>query len=524
MSNNLMETVKTTPLDTVKSVRSFDLRGKTSAFAGRIHPVQAFAMLREDRVQDLSLSLSVEQMETPEMLMNATKITARAVFVPWAAFERFEGSMDRFNRSYEGQPDKEGGDVVPFFTMHNYSASSEFYRALGKHAPEATQVNAMYIEAYNEYCNFLYRNMSNKLPQRNWWDSTLAACPWSNNTFRHIVPDFDAALIDAQLDLNIQAAAMPIKSDNVYATSAGRSVPGALANPPLDASGDYDWTGEIWAEMQQQGVTLSLANIEQAKKTAAFARIREKMKGLEDDHIIDLLMQGIRVPDAQMTQPILLAKNSTIVGYNRRYATDSGNLDKSVTRGETGLDLRVRTPAMNTGGVVLVTVEVVPEQIYERIQDPFFFKTTTDELPSFTRDYLDPEKVAVVQNKFVDVLHATPDGTFGYAPLNHEYKSHPPAIGGKYMRPANDAFNENRQALWTVEQLNPQLTEDFYLATNIHHDVFADTVSEPFEITSVGGAAIVGHTVFGKGLSEDTGSYDAIADDVDNTRIEQPPA
>jgi len=64
----------------------------------------------------------------------------------------------------------------------------------------------------------------------------------------------------------------------------------------------------IFAELESKGIILTLANIEMAKKTAAFAEIRRQMKGLDDDHIIDLLMAGIRVPDVQLAQPILFVK------------------------------------------------------------------------------------------------------------------------------------------------------------------------------------------------------------------------
>jgi len=137
------------------------------------------------------------------------------------------------------------------------------------------------------------------------------------------------------------------------------------------------------------------------------------------------------------------------------------------------------------------------------------------------RDYLDPEQVDVVQNRYVDVEHGNPDLVFGYAPLNHAWRTKAPNIGGKYFRTSGDPFDENRQRIWAIEQSDPALTSDFYLAENIHHKVFRDQVSEPFEITTVGMCQIAGQTVFGKGLQEDTGDYEAILEDVDKGRVDQ---
>jgi len=176
---------------------------------------------------------------------------------------------------------------------------------------------------------------------------------------------------------------------------------------------------------------------------------------------------------------------------------------------------------MNTGGVVLVTVEIVSEQLYERMQDFFLFADTYDKLPSFTRDELDLEKVDVVQNKYVDIAHTDPDATFGYAPLNHAWRNKTPNIGGKYMRQAGDLFDENRQKIWAVQQTDPALTTDFYLAQNIHKDVFQVTSEELFEVSTVGLAQIVGPTVFGKMLQEDTGDYVALDAIKDDTTIDQ---
>jgi hypothetical protein len=42
---------------------------------------------------------------------------------------------------------------------------------------------------------------------------------------------------------------------------------------------------------------MKLQDIKQAEKTAAFAKLRSMYDGAHDEHIIDMLMEGIRVPE-----------------------------------------------------------------------------------------------------------------------------------------------------------------------------------------------------------------------------------
>jgi predicted Rdx family selenoprotein len=212
-----------------------------------------------------------------------------------------------------------------------------------------------------------------------------------------------------------------------------------------------------------------------------------------------------------------------MIGYNQRYATDAANLDTSVTNGYATVDLNLRTPQMNTGGVIMITAEIVPEQMWERKKDYYLYNTSADNLPNYLRDYLDPEKVSVVKNDHLDVLHTTPNGTFGYAPLNHEFQRDMVNVGGKYYRPANDAFDEDRAKIWTVETTNPTLSDDFYLVSSLHKKVFSDQVADSFEITCISDVEITGNTVFGEGLIEadTTSDYEAITAEVDSARIDK---
>lgn len=533
-----IETISTTPIAARPSVRRNELRCLTSCTPGRIVPLAYVPMLREDRLSRGDVRIRVDMSETVQTLMNAINVTAYAHYVPFLAFERFNG-LDQLNRSYMGEPETDGGSVVPFFETMPYDRNGLIFRTMGLHAADGELVNSAVVEAYNVLVNFRRKARSSKLQLRTRLDTTLARAFWKNPAMAHIVPDYDAAMIDGLVPVTMPPVNLPVRGLWATATSDSSGYGGTFTATALLASGAEpaaptlprrimtDMQGirpRVWAELAERQVTLSLANMEMAKQTQAFAELRRKYDGIDEEYLIDLLMAGVRVPDAALSQPLLLDRKSTIVGYSKRYATDGANLEQSVTTGETFLDLRMRTPAMNTGGIILITLEIVPEQLFERQEDHFLTAKTVDDLPSFTRDWLDPEKVSVVQNKHVDVNHATPTGTFGYAPLNHEWQRSLANIGGKFHRKLGDPFVEDRQRIWAVEVANPKLTDDFYICPPIHQNVFADTMADPFEVVTLGACTIVGNTVFGKGLHEATGDYDALLDQIDSARVEQPPA
>ena len=394
----MTEMIPNSPIAVQKSVRSAKGRVLTSGDAGKILPLKYEWLHREDGVRSGKVRVNVEMMETSEMLMNGVGVTLYAHFVPMLAFDRFNGSMDELNRSYKKE-NGAAGSVIPFFESNKYwSGTSEgpwsdqenidtfssagydnsFFQVMGIHT-SASSANMTPVEAYNAIINHRRKARSKSLPLRNRFDASLADAFWINNGMQNIVPDYDQNLIDGQVTLAGLTFQAPIKSkfarnDNVdaSATSNGATAGGSAWAPAQDGAGivdqgDYYLFDEIFAELQTGGnATMSLADIEQARKTAAFAKLRAKYDGIDDEHVIDLLMSGIRVPEEALKQPILLGRQRAMIGFNQRYATDGANLDKSATNGMATIDMSFRTPAMNTGGVIMICAEIVPEQLWER--------------------------------------------------------------------------------------------------------------------------------------------------------------
>lgn len=544
--------MRTDPIPVVRSRRGQDFRGITSLDPGKCVPLVAFPLLREDQLETTRFRFSFEMMETVEILMNAVSVRVLAYLVPNLAFDRYDG-MDALNRSYMKQPSYEpAGPVIPYFTTIAMNhTTNKIFNALGVHATEGAMVNAAYVEAYNEIFNFRAANRSPDLVKRAVQAVDLAPAFWNHQVWSNIVPDFDQAVIDGEVPLNVidsklivkgignRAVTGPIVPNVVMRESNstgnttypfGYSLSASPAAPPASHGSfnvkSVDDTGlipDIWAELNANGITVSLANIEVARKTQAFAALRKLYTGHDDDYIIDLLMNGITVPEQEWRLPMLLADRSTIFGMAKRYSSSADDLTASVANGATYIDIGIRTPRCSTGGVVMIVAEVTPEQLWERQQDPYVFTTDQETLPEFLRDTLDPEKVEVVQNQYVDVDHDTPTATFGYAPLNHKWLRRGPMIGGKFYRPAVDApFDEDRQRFWAVETQNPVLSTDFYLCTTMHTKPFVVTDKPPFECVTRGVGMISGNTVFGQMLIEASDDYDTIMAEVPMERIEKP--
>lgn len=538
----------THPITTPRTMRRQSARGITSMPAGKMVPLAAFPLLREDAVRSGRLRFSFESMETAEILMNAINVRVSAYLVPTLALERFNGSMDQLNLSYEGRPPLEGEQVVPFIETEPFGdhGTNDIYTYLGLHGRPDQLVNTAYLEAYNQVWNFRAKNRSKDLYENNVrgrLQTDLAPAFWSHDMFKHIVPMFDQAAIDGEVPLNVTNARMPViglsKNTQVFGAAGttgyetGRSAVSTLGpSVPIDVSAaNYQFRIEedpnnpgfpgVFAELQDNGITVSLSNIELARKTQAFARLRQQYN-MHDDWIINLLMDGISIPEQAFKQPMLLAEKTTVFGMAKRYASDSGNLTESVVNGATGLDMSIQVPRIGMGGVIMIVAEITPDQLFERQQDPFLHTQNVEELPQYLRDTLDPEKVEIVKNERIDIDHDTPNATFGYEPLHARWNINTPRIGGKFYRPKVDAgFDEDRQRIWAVETVNPTLSTDFYICTNIHTKPFVVTNQDPFEVVTQGEVFIEGNTVFGGHLMEATDDYEKVLAVAPQDRIEK---
>lgn len=549
---------RTTPIPVQRTQRVKTDRVLTSLNAGYMTPLLVTPLLREDSVTSANYRVAFEMSETVEVLMNAINVRVMAYLVPKLALDRF-GGLDDINRSYEGiATDGHGGTIPPWFNNYTIPAGGvpAVLKKMGKHARVGQVINDDYIQAYNAIWNFRATNRSQDLALRTATDVTLAPAFWTHQTFAHIVPDFDQAIIDGEVALNVVGGVTPTAKAHVtgigfkniktpvtgtavresgktttttYPYAGGVAADEIHMRMPSAAGTAYpEITADVTAvfnEMISQGVTVSLSNIEVARKTQAFANLRRMYAGHSDEYIIDLLMDGIEIPDESWKQPILLADETTTFGMSKRYASDGANLTESVVNGLTFVDLRFSVPKVNPGGVIMILAEISPEQLFERQEDPYMHATGVGELPQFLRDTLDPEKVVVVQNEEIDLDHDTPTATFGYAPLNWEWAKSIPQIGGKFYRPAvNAAFDEDRQRIWAVETENPTLSKDFYLVSGMHYKPFVvtDAGIDHFECLVRGDCVIRGNTVFGGLLVEAEDQYAEVMEEVPMDRIEKP--
>jgi hypothetical protein len=517
----------------------------TNGDAGKVLPVRMEPIEREASASG-RVGMSLLMAETPEPIANAVHAKACTYFVPYLAFGQFDGSLERLNRSYAGENDIGESSPLPFFKINQiWNGSSvnddsagnasgwdtatslgrdEFYKTLGLHF-QTTQLNMSYVQAYNAVVNHRRKARSpafaveNKI--RNEFDHRLAECFWPNSGNSHIVADYDEKLIAGEVNLKGLTFKAPIRSQNYHDTYAPsqNGVPdniGSNTNPDGDTINPTYAFDEVWAELTSGGsATMNLADIELAKNLASFAKLRAAYSGRSDDWIIDLLMQGITMPLEMLKDPMLVGQASGVFSMAQRFASDAGNLDDSVTRGICNLNYRVNMPRTSVGGILVTTVEIAPEQIWERKKDYFLYTTSADQLPNALKDNLSilgGQHAVQVKKDHLDVNHSTPDAVLGFAPLNHEWRRDNINLGGKLYRPANDAYSQDRARVWSNEVTDPSLSTDAYLCTNLHKKVFSDQTSEAFEITAMQELSVNTNIQFGDALIETdaTSDYEAI--------------
>lgn len=534
--------MKTIPVDVPRTRRRHNLRVLTSLPAGKIVPVAAVPILRGDAAT-VTLQLAVQMQQTVQVLMNGIDVVVQAWLVPNLAHDRFR-TQDDLDLSWAGEPRVPGEPVVPYIERDEGGThgENEILMRLGRHYKPTDLINLSYQEVYNAIVNYRRRNVSPKLELRDRLDHSLAQAFWYRNQFQHIVPDFDQALQEGEVALSLSEARMPVRGIGV-GTAASQTQADQNVKTTVSASEVFDahyrtsshdvylqadpaapGLLDVYAELQANGIKVSLANIKLAEQTQAWARLRTQYNQLPEEYLIDHLMDGLNIVEQGLKYPILLHADHTQIGMSKRYASDGASLTESVVDGATNMAMRFATPRIDCGGVIMVTMEIMPEQLFERQEDPWLHCPDADSLPHYLRDELDPQKIMVVPNRHIDVDHDQPNDTFGYAPNHYKWNQFGPAIGGRFYRPEVDApFDEDRQYIWAVETQNPQLTTDFYLVPeDIHLKPFHTSTIDPFDVVGRGEAGITGLTVFGPALIESTNDYEKVMARVDQSRIVKP--
>jgi len=496
----------TSPMMFPRTVRTPGRMLMTSLRAGKTYPVAVEEIQPEESIRSGSMvQIAIQSEETEKMVVNATYIRAHTYFVPLAAFERFNG-LDSVFDAYAGVVGAESPRK-----MEVRSASAvEIWDHLGFQIPVGDTVNTDMIEAYNLIINHRRREVSKSLPQRTAGTLSVARSLWGQTALARIVPDFDSAMIDASVTLDYNAATLPI--------SGGPLTVPAVNTDPIEG------IETLVAELSGNAGTISLAKLQQAEQLKAFAEYRSTLSGISSDELKDVLMSGMSIPSQAYRQPILVGKSAPVtLEQLRRWATDGASLDEYAANAGGVVSVPISMPKVKCGGYLITTVEVVPEPVFDRMVPMWMFHDVA-QMPRADRDYLDPQGVTAVPNRFVDSLHGTPDGTFGYAPLNYEWSQRTVGMGGRYLRtPAVSATDEDQQHVWSVRTVNPVLDEDAFLVPqDFAHDVFMDTVSDPF-ITNVNSSYMIeGNTQFGPALYESTGDWAAMATVVPDADVVPP--
>jgi len=515
----------------------------TSGRAGVVVPVGYAPLLPGDSASG-RVGIDINLAEMPKPLLNGVFANVQAWFVPKTAYPQFAG-RDELLHAFTGQTIKALGLAdrapPPYFHVMTGApvtvfANSDFAKTLGIHIPAGASINCDLIDAFNLVYNFRLAAHTSRIPRRKYAveditaATTLPPAFWPSSRFAHVVPDYERALVVGSLDLDVIAGRFPIsgiafssaatRANATGTDSAGTAVTYPLSFNSTDISpifkaGSPASRPDIWAEMAGQSVNISLADIDKARTTQAFAKLRAAYAGNDttgfenDDTIIAHLMRGIAVPPDEFKRPWLLDSKRLAVGFAERPATDGANLDKSVTTGRASASLSINVPSQDVGGVIIFTVEVLPERIDERMSDEWLLATSVADLPNALRDVQRIEPVDLVTNRRIDAKHATPNGLYGYEAMNMKWRRDFTHLGGDFYQATPGAgWTENRSNIWQTEIVNPTFSATHYLAPQpFPHDPFSNQNGSAFEVVCRHSISIVGLTQIGDPIPENSDDY-----------------
>lgn len=528
------------PFQFQRTQRAVDIIRRTDARAGVLHPLAFIPLFPEDSFTG-TVSCTIEMEPAVKPLDNGILCGVRAVYVPFAASERFHSITEYFN-ALAGNPEK-NGVVTPWQTQIAMTAATPpaILAAMGYQVRTGNK-NDFPIRAYNIASNMLWRKLGKEIPARTELDVTLARAPFRDPLVQEIVPDFDVSLLAGELDFSLSGQA-PVSgiymeqgaSFAAVHTSAIDTVQTVIpansrqvlsfgqdnANQRMivekAASGAYPY---IRAELSALGGKINLAQLDQIQKTVAFAKYLETIEeqlgtAVEAQTAMDLLVRGLRIPQILERQPLLVGEGTSVIGYMTHRSTEAASLNVTRTTGMAQVNVRMNVPQQTTGGMIMLLADFQPERHHERAEHPWWNVLTPNDIPDAARDTMAVQPVDIINNHRLDSQHASPTVRFGYAGRNRHWQWPEFGLGGRAYRKA--LTDENKMSYWAVDVANPTLSTSWYLMpmeaaaahngnnanAGIHHYPFADTTLPPFKIvTRVDGAAM-GLTQFGPILQED---------------------
>lgn len=545
------------------SARVDNVARRTSARAGEVVLVDYVPVLRGDSVGG-QVTVDVILAHMPRRPLNSIVMNVQAWFVPSSIHPQFSG-YDEFLASYTNTTIKQIGaadrNPPPFYNVLSGAAraaaiASDHYKALGVSVPDGVNPNDQLFDAYSIVHNFRQAAHSSKIARRLYFREDMAQASkfapafWPQNRFSRVVPDYERALVVGEMALDVSAGSIPVElpvewSAHVQGSGNAQSgvpVTADSAANPLDATIKFGGGGtqnktsvqikfakpggaptdgtfvpmEAVAQMLGSSIVSSLQDIDKARVTQAMAKLRASMAGnnptgfANENGILADMMQGLRVPQELNMRPWLLGSTLVPFSLNERWAMDGASLQDSDTRGSASVTVPVNLPRTETGGYILVTVEVVPERIYERQGDPALYVNSVDELPDALRDVQRVEPVDVVPNWRLDTSHSTPGGTYGYEPMNDRWNREFTMLGGDYYQPVTGSPTPSaaRDAIWTPQIVDPAYNSGHFLVPSpFPHSIFSDTNGSAFDVIVRRAAVVRGLTQIGDVLSEDNSEF-----------------
>ena len=521
---------------------------RTSGPAGVVIPVSVAPLHRGDSATGRIL-FDMELAEMPKPLENAVIGRVQAWFVPRPALPQFSG-LDEYTHSFHGEDITVLGAAARtpaalFATVGTgaiaAAQASEFFKALGVSLQATTAINTDYIDAYNLIQNFRLGAHSSKITRYEYYSENavtsleLKPAFWPRNRMSDIVPDYESALVKGSLDLDVTAGSVPVSGFGntgagdfsagtvaIFETdgTSSRSITDSAAtsqNLDLYVEEDPNNAGypNVRAQLANQTIATTLADIDKARTTQAFAKMRTAYAGTNysgfnnDDVIVADLMQGFTVPAELFNRPWMLDSKTVTFGMTERHATDAANLDDSVVVGGAQVALSINIPKADYGGVMLATVEVMPERLYERQSDEYLYCTDVDDLPNALRDLQRTEPVDTVSNRRIDTLHTTPAGIFGYEPMNAKWRREFTCLGGEFRQlTPGTPVTTARTAIWQADYVDPVFTNDHWLCPHpFPQGVFSAPANDIVNISVLQQLTVTGITQFGDDLVEDNDEY-----------------
>lgn len=284
--------------------------------------------------------------------------------------------------------------------------------------------------------------------------------------------------INGMVNLDIPHMQLPVHSTDQREAGSPTRYEIRGKNAPTGADGDWDWDGEIWAELNgAEAGGVSLTDFYNAEKMDGLVR---KMRSIVDanpeygEEMVLRWAHGLSVDTGKI--PFVIHEQRQVFGRSIAPAMDTVGVEEKIIRSDMlqQLSFTVPIPKTELGGIVITFAAIKPDETISSQPDPFLSEPWGVE--NYVADELALDPVPVTIRELDSDCDQGDENTVAmYTGLNQMKALY---IHYGLTRQVNPTTLDEKTVVWQLEVPLSVTPDTILYPENLPHTPFADTTAE----------------------------------------------